>query len=394
MRQRNVVTIRQPSIESPLVTERTGFSIRDQLARFVWMRRQFRSAILAVLALIAPTQAIGANLALLPENPRYRENVACSTIAPPPIVEMPHSEGDFAVCFAYGAADMIAQRIGVAVSPVDLATGYFLADADHPLRYGRPGLRDSAAAFSIAESRKGVDVTIESNPRRTPYVNRLEGGEERFAVQIANARGLCHESDLPSNEGFRHHLGQLFYFRFLALAATQTKICRKGLFGVPPELRDDMADAVNIAWLNYVETRCQRFKSPVPLKPVTYHLMKDLATLLHRKAKGWRWSPAQALEAFARIDYALDHKRYPVVGYSYEVLEKRMPGERDGDVDHSSVIVARKMMGGACHYMVQDDSGESCVNFYPRLHDRCTLGRIWLTRPELHETLHSVTYLR
>ena len=349
---------------------------------------------LAVLALIAPAQAIGADRALLPENPRYRQNAACSTIAPPPIIEMPHSEGDFAVCFAYGSADMIAQRIGVAVSPVDLATGYFLADADHPLCYGRPGLRDPAAAISIAESRRGVEVTDETNPRRTPYVDRLEGGEERFAVQIANVRGLCHESDLPSIEGFHDYLGQLYYFRFLALAATETKICRKGLFGVPPELRDDMADAANIAWLNYVETRCQRFKSPVPLKPVTYHIVDDLEALLRQKAKGWTPSPAQEHEAFARIDYALDHKRYPVVGYSYEVLEKRMPGEQDRDIDHSSVIIARKMMDGACHYMVQDDSGESCENFYPHLHGRCTLGRIWLTRRELLETLHSVTYLR
>jgi hypothetical protein len=71
-----------------------------------------------------------------------------------------------------------------------------------------------------------------------------------------------------------------------------------------------------------------------------------------------------------------------------------MLGERDRDIDHSSVIVARKMMDGACHYLAQDDSGESCVNFYSRLHNRCTLGRIWLTRPELRKTLHSVTYLR
>jgi hypothetical protein len=63
-------------------------------------------------------------------------------------------------------------------------------------------------------------------------------------------------------------------------------------------------------------------------------------------------------------------------------------------VEGDPVIVARKMLDGACHYLVQDDSGESCVNFYPHLHDRCTRGRIGLTRPELHETLHSTTYLR
>ena len=62
--------------------------------------------------------------------------------------------------------------------------------------------------------------------------------------------------------------------------------------------------------------------------------------------------------------------------------------------DGRKIIVGAFTAGGTCHYMVQDDSGEGCVNFYPHLHDRCTHGRIRLTRPELRTTLHRVTYLR
>jgi hypothetical protein len=350
---------------------------------------------LIVLALAAPfSQATAKDRSLLPLHVRYRENAACSEIAPPPIEQMPHTEGDFAICFAYGAADMIAQRIGEPVSPVDLATGFFLADADRLLRYGRRPFRDAASADAIALARLGIDVTHQFNPNLLPYVDRMEGGEELHAVRIANARGLCRESDLPSTEGFRDYMGVLYYFHFRALTATTTRICRKGLFGLPRKLRDDIADAANIAWLDYVEKRCRRFPSPVPLKPLIYHIAADLETLLRQKAQGWTPSPARQRQAFARIDYALDHNRYPAIGYGYEILEKRRPNEHDQDIDHSSVIVARKKIDGDCHYMVQDDSGENCIKFYPGLRDRCTLGRIWLTRPELLESLHTVTYLR
>lgn len=324
---------------------------------------------------------------MLPAHPHYREDAACSEVAPPPIADMPHSEGDYAVCFSYGSADMIAQRIGRPVSPVDIATGFFLGEADRLLQ-------NWSELAAIDKTRRIIDVTDEFNPSLTPWVDRMEGGEERYAIEIANATGLCPESDLPAAESFRDYMHELYYFRFLALAQAEEKICRKGLFGLPARLRSPMADAANIAWKKYVDARCHRFRSPVPLLPVTYRIADDFETLTRWKAEGWEPSARQARQAFARIDYALDHKRYPVVGYSYEVYEKRLPGEREGDIDHSSVIVARKWMNGACHYMLQDDSGENCIKFYPKLHDRCILGRVWLSRSELLESLHSVTYLR
>ena len=350
--------------------------------------RRHQFLMLGLAALIRAGAALAGGVdPLLPAHLQYRENAPCTEIAPPDITAMPHSEGDYAVCFSYGSADMISQRIGRAVSPIDIATGFFLGEADLLLR-------DPRELSAIDKSRRTIDVTEELNPSQTPWVDRMEGGEERHAIEIADARGLCPESDLPGDEGFRDYMHELYYFRFLALAQGQHKVCRKGLFGIPDRLRDPMADAANLSWKNYVDSHCHRFRSPVPLLPVTYRIADDFETLTRWKEKGWKPSAQQAREAFARIDYALDHRRYPVVGYSYEVYEKRLPGEREGDIDHSSVIVARKMMNGACHYMLQDDSGENCIKFYPKLHDRCILGRVWLSRSELLESLHSVTYLR
>ncbi len=242
--------------------------------------------------------------------------------------------------------------------------------------------------------RANIDVTADLNPARIPFVDKLEGGEENYTVMLASRRGLCRESELPSDEGFRDYFGLLFYFRFRALAARDAKICRKEFFGVPSSMRSDEADYVNAHWLRYADQRCHRFKSPVPLVPVVYRLAYDLVALLEQKAAGWKPSRAQGARAFAMIDYALEHHRYPAVGYSYEALEKRLPTEGERDIDHSSVIVGRKKIGGVCHYMLQDDVGENCIKFYPKLRDRCALGHIWLTRPELLETLHSVMYLR
>ena len=320
-------------------------------------------------AILAPARAASVD-ALLPSHPAYRENKACDPIEPPPFDHMPHNDGDYAICFSYGAADMISQRVGAPVSALDLATAYFYAEPQ--------GRFTPATSMSreLLTHRTNIDVTADFNPAHVPYVDKLEGGEENFAILLANRRGLCRESDLPSQDGFRDYVGLLAWWRFRALAARGQKVCRKEFFGVPEPMRGDEADYLNAQWLKYSEGRCHRFKSPVPLIPVVYRLSHDLVTLLEQKARGWKPSPAQVRRVFGMIDFALEHHRYPAVGYSYEALEKRLPTEGERDIDHSSVIIGRRKIAGACHYLVQDDAGENCIKLYPKLHDRCVLGRI------------------
>jgi hypothetical protein len=346
------------------------------------------AALCCALLFVAAPHAESPDRRLLPAHPVYSESEACGAIEPPAFDRMPHNDGDYAICFSYGAADMVSQRVGFAVSPLDLATAYFYAEPQARFTPQRPQSRE------LLTHRTNIDVSADFNPARVPFVDKLEGGEENFAILLANRRGLCRESDLPSMEGFRDYFGLLAWWRFRASAARAQKLCRKEFFGVPESMRGDEADYVNAHWLKYAEGRCNRAKSPVPLIPVVYRLSHDLVTLMEQRAEGWTPSPAQARRVFGMIDYALEHHRYPAVGYSYEALEKRLPTEGERDIDHSSVIIGRKKIGGACHYLVQDDAGENCIKFYPKLHDRCALGRIWLSRSELLEQMHSVMYLR
>ncbi len=57
-------------------------------------------------------------------------------------------------------------------------------------------------------------------------------------------------------------------------------------------------------------------------------------------------------------------------------------------------MIARKKIGSACHYMVEDNSGETCYRFHPHIRERCVLGRVWLSENELKDAVYSVIYLR
>jgi hypothetical protein len=103
-------------------------------------------------------------------------------ISPKP-ADMPLSQGDTAICFAYATTDMISQRAGTEISALDVATKYYFADPSRLARSANPdlkrhlrGMGDYRAA--IAESQATTDVSSEHNPGRHPYIDMLEGGEE------------------------------------------------------------------------------------------------------------------------------------------------------------------------------------------------------------------------
>jgi hypothetical protein len=150
----------------------------------------------------------------------------------------------------------------------------------------------------------------------------------------------------------------------------------------------------NDAWVRYVEQRCHRIQSPAPLLPISYRAAVDQREVVERKRAGKDISRQDKAHMFAMIDYALDHRRNPTIGYSFYLLEARAPDDPDEFADHSSMVLARKKIGGVCHYLVQDNTGEFCTSLLPNIERRCSAGRIWLNERELNETLYSVTYLR
>lgn len=373
-------------------------------------------AFLLTVSVFVGSPAPCADRHILPAAADYARNSRCAplTLRLPPSThstldgddfspkpsKTPLSQGDYAICFAYATADMISQRVGVEISPLDVAAKYYFANPsrlaektnDARLRRHLQNMGDWRAA--IAASRATTEVTREENPRGLPFVDKLEGGEEDVAALLYNIGGLCRDEDLPSYDGYSHFLGYLRLLRWRMRLAPAAPYTRKSLAGAAPALRNEETDGFNEAWLGRVARDCHRLRSPVPVLPVSYRVARNEADFLQRLDENHPPSKAEVQHMFAMIDYALDHGRAPAVGYSWYVLEAAAPEELDLVADHSSIVVARRKAGASCQYRIQDNTGEYCARMRPGIREQCELGRIWLNEDELEKTLYSVTYLR
>ncbi|MEA1832069.1 hypothetical protein U8607_08235 [Methylobacterium durans] len=378
--------------------------------------RTARASGVVLLALLtaAPAAAEAVDPRILPAKPHYARNAACSpvTIAMPPSThrlpgsnrisprpaDIPVGQGESAICFAYATADMISQRVGVAVSPLDVAGKFYFADPARLSAIRDPRIRAHLRAHpdhlaDIAWSRNAADISKDGNPHLEPYFDKLEGGEEDAAALLYNLGGLCEERDLPSHEGYAHFTGYFAALRFSAPARAPNMSFRS-VGTAPDKLRSRRADAVNAAWLAQAEALCQRRPLPVPLLPVSFRVAANQLEFMEMLEAGRAPGASTVSRMLAMVDYALDHGRAPTVGYSWYVLEERDPKDPDVAADHSSAIVARRRAGGGCQYLVQDNTGEYCARMREGIRERCDNGRVWLKEEELRRTLYSVIYLR
>ncbi len=360
----------------------------------------------------APAQAPDPRL--LPAHPGYARNAACAPvrIAMPPAThrlpggapisprpaEIPVGQGDSAICFAYATADMISQRVGRAVSPLDVAGKFYFADPARLERLSNPVLRAHLRAHpnhaaDIAWSRNAADINPIGNPDRQPYFDKLEGGEEDAAALLYNLDGLCEERDLPSHEGYAHFTPTYAALRFSAPVRARNQ-CFRRIGATVGKLRSHRADAFNDAWLKRVETLCRRRPLPVPLLPVSTRVAANQLDFMAMLEAGRPPARRDITRLLARVDYALDHGRAPTIGYSWYILQDRDPKDPDLAADHSSAVIGRRRAAGRCQYLVQDNTGEYCARMRPDIARRCDNGRVWLREDELRRTLYSVIYLR
>jgi len=371
------------------------------------------SFLLIVGAPVWPAERVDPHL--LPASAHYTRNSGCAavnipmppsthsavdenSISPRP-VDMPLSQGEILICFAYATADMISQRVGTEISALDVATKYYFADPSRLAKSTNPDLRRHLRRMGdyravIAETRSETSISKEENPNEYPYIDKLEGGEEDISSLLYNIDGLCRDRDLPSFDGYTHFSKFLTRLRIKTQLFSSPSISFKSLAGAAPALRTHRTDAFNAAWLDYVESACRRRPLPVPLLPINYQIAESEADFMRQLKEGRPPSAAQNDRMFSMIDYALDHGRAPAVGYSWWVFEEPEPGEPDVEADHSSVIIARRKVGRTCQYKVQDNTGENCHRMREGVRERCAFGRIWLTEDEMKRTLYSVTYLR
>ncbi len=268
---------------------------------------------------------------ILPEQPRYATRSECRAVDPPPFETMPLSQGDTAICFAYATAAMISHRVGFEVSPLDVATTFFFA-SPLELRSSRwPEVSGYIKAHpkrmqSLIWDQNQADISPDENPAKRPYADRLEGGEEDSAALMANLKGLCRNADLPSHDGFEQYRRLLFKMRWAGLR--QPNLCYRAMAGAPQKVRDSIADNFNARWLAFTDSKCRRVASPVPLLPISYRFAQDQEEFLSMEV-----TPDLKRKQKKIIDianYALDHGRRPVVGYSYYVLQPRAVDDRIG----------------------------------------------------------------
>lgn len=392
-------------------------------ARVPRRRLSARTIALGALALLAVLPDAGnaapASLrvdpVILPATAAYARTPGCPTVrlsiplAPhsdpagdlvcPRPQDMPLSQGESYICFAYATADMISQRIGDVVSPLDVATKYFFADPAEVAR-GRSQAWNAARALVAADrlrirlDRSDVDIYRGGNAAGRPYFDKLQGGEEDVSALLYNAGGYCRDVDLPSYDGYLHMRRFFRRQRVKWSIVTPPRLCYRTIGSAPRGLHSPRADAFNDAWVRYTDRVCRRRPLPVPLLPVADRIAPDRAAVMRRLKAGERPPRRRLDRLFAMIDYALDHGRAPAVGYTYWVYEQRPDDDPDVTADHSSVIIGRREANGSCQYRVQDNVGEYCSAMYPAIRARCRNGRIWLTEQELRSAIYSVVYLR
>ncbi len=298
------------------------------------------------------------------------------------------------MCFAYSTAAMISQRVGFEVSPLDIATTFYLSDARRLAASADRSVRrlvnaDKQLIPRLIHAQNAHDISTDGNARNHSYIDKLEGGEEDAAAMLANLKPLCPEKDLPSYDGFDKQISLLDQMKRFAAHASP-RMTFRSLVGSPASVRKSVAaDYVNAKWMEYVNSRCKRIPSPVPLLPIVFRTAEDQEDFEVKKD-----SRVNSSKVLKIIDYALDRKRYPVIAYSYYTIQDRALNDTDRFADHSSVVVARRKTGNQCQYLVEDNSGEFCHRFKPEFRSRCEFGRVWMSEAEIDKAVYSVVYLR
>ena len=368
--------------------------------------------LLAALAAGAMPARAQVDPRILPLRPAYARNPTCAPVATsipfaahegtrdvglsPSPREMPLNQGESAICFAYATADMISHRLGRQIAPLDVATKYYFADPERLTAL--PALREHLKAHpnwraDIAWSRNAAEMSSLGNPKLLPYFDKIEGGEEDTAALLYNIDGLCEDRDLPSNDGYRYAAPTLHRLRYRSRLAPRPMSFRS-LAGTVPHLRHPRTDTFNAGWIAHVDARCRRASLPVPLLPVSYRVAANQAEFVEMRDSGTPPSPRAISRILAMIDYALDHRRVPTIGYSWYLLEDRDPKDPDLHADHASPVIGRRKVGGRCQYRVQDNTGEYCARMRSGMREACENGRVWVDEEALRRTLYSVTYLR
>lgn len=327
-----------------------------------------------------------------------RANAAdtCSAVDLRSLLGPPMHQGDSGYCFAHSASSLIEARTGFRASPMALAVGYILTNPEELSGAVDPALRAKLTPEFFAKWRKDRNEDPENlTPERifTPEGLIDTGGQEEPTVIVANFRGLCPESRLPT--------GKDVYGNYLqSIRAFHEERVKRGVAPEGPigEILGEESQAKAWSFRHWTEDRCG---TPVPLhEPLladTIALATNLKELRRKQhlllATTLRLEQNRVMDA---VNLQLDRGNPVAIGYA---LGDLMPDEvvEAGDAprpeDHASVFAARKLMGGRCYYYLRNSFGQERSGYLASLRQRFEDGGVWVL-PEEIPSLYSAVWLR
>lgn len=311
-------------------------------------------------------------------------------------------QGDLSWCYAYTSADLISQRVKQKVSATDVASTFILANPKELEKSIDPEvknyLQENPDFYErVQKFRTDADIKYDHQNIFKEKGMKNAGGQEDAAIMLANAKGMCLEKDFPSTETkvnqFLRHVARLH--------ATATRNKEKNSCIFYPDQKDatsPIVDPISISMTKVYEAaldhKCKRQPWPAPLIPIMTKYGDTLEEFENDVASGKIDRKQSQKNLFEKLNYALDNGRVAAVGYNAYTLMEPDEGEDNKHGDHSSVIAARRMIGGKCHYLVRNTWGKDCDTYYKKFQNRCKKGNVWVTKEELSESLYSVVYMK
>jgi hypothetical protein len=312
----------------------------------------------------------------------------------------PLHQGDSGYCFAHSASTLIEARLGVRISPMQLATGYLLTNADELTGAMSSSVTDrlTPAFYHQWHSDRAQEPGNYAPDKILTAEGLLNtGGDELQTLVVANYLGLCDESRLPTGDGvYKKYLKNIQAFH-----------ARRLEHGIPPdernrpigEVADPEARAKAWSFRHWVENRCGVNWLPrSPLAPTEISLAPNLKAF-RRLQRTVSFTAGQS-RIMDVVNAQLDRGNPIAIGYA---LSDIMPGEASvqsvqtgqpvpADVDHASVFAGRRLVNGKCYYYLRNSFGDTEEGYVPALKGRLEQGGAWVL-PEEIPSMYSAVWL-
>lgn len=287
-------------------------------------------------------------------------------------------------CYAYTAADLISHKIGINVSAVDIANAY-----------NEGSLEDW---FSNEES-------------------TMEGGYSDTAANNALSRGLCLESQLPSddynfsagsknlmeelkaieklydtyNDRVSHEVKGYFYNSVERKTGEQLTKAHNGFKS------DLMCGSIQSDWDEFFKNmNINEFMNVLKNASSSNDFIDDLIEKnckprieLSFDLEYDSFSSYSKDYMMTRIDDRLDDGEILGINYKSTVLSDKYD---HSDGNHASLVVARKYnkSSGSCEYLIRNSWGSGCSKY--DIDYGCEQGNIWVPEEYFRQAVYGVTY--